>query len=77
MELQGKGDYMKTFKLTTDNAQPRVTVHATVSEVENACKQLLGWRTPTKRYDSIFERFRATGSSNYDKVIVHLHERGM
>lgn len=67
---------MKKVTLTTDNALPRITVNATISEVEHACKQLLGWRTPTKRYESIFDRFMKSGSSNYDKVIVYLHKRG-
>lgn len=44
--------------------------------IEQACKEVLGWRTATKHYDSIFKRWEAQGSSSYDAVIVHLHNQG-
>ena len=46
------------------------------SIIEQACKEVLGWRTATKRYNSIFERWTAQGSSSYDLVILHLHNQG-
>ena len=44
--------------------------------IEQACREVLGWRTATKRYNSIFERWTAQGSSSYDLVILHLHNQG-
>ena len=61
------------IKLTTDNAQPRVVIETTKVTIENACKRVLGWRTP-KGYDNIYERFMSSGSSNYDKVIKYINE---
>lgn len=46
------------------------------SIIEQACREVLGWRTATKRYNSIFERWTAQGSSSYDLVILHLHNQG-
>lgn len=63
---------MEKIKLRSDSLG--VTVYATKSEIEQAGRSTLGWRTPTKRYNSIFERFMKSGTSNYDKVIFHLNK---
>ena len=61
----------KTIKLTQDN-HDKISVTTTRAEIERTCKRVLGWKTPTKRYTSIHNRFMNTGSSNYDKVIAEI-----
>lgn len=62
---------MKTVTIQQDNAS-KIKVTTTSAEIERTCKRVLGWRTPTKRYTSIHNRFMNTGSSNYDKVIAEI-----
>lgn len=57
--------------LQQDNSD-KIRVTTTRAEVERTCKRVLGWRTPTKRYTSIHNRFMNTGSSNFDKVIAEI-----
>lgn len=39
---------------------------------EYELKSFFKWRTPTKRYKTMKERFYKLGSSDYDKFINHL-----
>lgn len=39
-------------------------------------KKFFNWRTPTKRYKTLVDRFYGLGSSNYDKFINHLIDKG-
>lgn len=66
---------MKKVKLVTDYMIPKLEVTTTVYEVEEACRRVLGWRTPTKRYDSIFARYKMAGSTDYDKVIKYIYDK--
>ena len=65
-------------KLVSDNLvdrnNNRYGVTATTSQIERACKQVLKWRSATKRYDTIIDRFYSSGSVSYDKIIKHLSE---
>lgn len=63
---------MEKIKLRADSLG--VTVYATKSEIEKACRSILGWRTSTKKYNSIFERFMKSGTSDYDRIIFHLNK---
>lgn len=63
---------MEKIKLRADSLG--ITVYATKSEIEQACRSILGWRTPTKKYNSIFERFMNSGTFNYDRIIFNLHK---
>lgn len=62
------------IKLRADNAG--ITVNAPIYLVEETAKKVLGWRGPTKRFDTVLDRYKETGSSNYDKVIRALHIMG-
>lgn len=60
-----------TITLSSDNG---IKVITTKSTVEYTAKKILGWRTPTKRYNTIFERFMSLGSSDYNKVIETIYK---
>lgn len=66
----------KTFR--SDNKNVSITLPASDYEkiIEVACKRLFDWRTPTKRFNTMVERWQSQGSVNYDKVIVYLHNCG-
>ena len=70
---------MKEIKLRADNLSDEnyklYGVTTNKQEVERACKYLFGWRTSTKRYDSIYERYISQGSLKYDKVIKYLSDK--
>ena len=52
----------------------KLTVTTDENTLERHIKRVLGWRSATKRYNSIIERYRATGSHSYDKVILSIYE---
>lgn len=40
--------------------------------IEYHAKKFFGWRTPTKKYDSIYDRVQGLGTTDYDKFIEYL-----
>ena len=65
---------MEKVTLIADNMTPKLKVITTINEVEEACRRVLGWRTPTKQYNSLFERYKRAGSTDYDKVIKYIYD---
>ena len=66
----------KTFRADNKGVSIELPIDSYQSIIEQACKTVLGWRTATKNYNSIFERWKAQGSSSYDLVILYLHNQG-
>ena len=66
----------KTFRADNKGVSIELPTYSYKSIIEQACKQVLGWRTATKNYNSMFERWKAQGSSSYDLVILYLHNQG-
>ena len=66
----------KTFRADNKGVSIELPINSYKSIIEQACKEVLGWRAATKRYSSIFERWTAQGSSSYDLVILYLHNQG-
>ena len=66
----------KTFRADNKGVSIELPIDSYKSIIEQACKQVLGWRTATKNYNSMFERWKAQGSSSYDSVILYLHNQG-
>ena len=66
----------KTFRADNKGISIELPIDSYKSIIEQACKQVLGWRTATKNYNSIFARWKAQGSSSYDLVILYLHNQG-
>ena len=60
---------MKNHTLTSDNAIPKRTINLNDEEIENLCKKILKWKTPTKKYKTITQRLFSSGSSTYDYFI--------
>lgn len=40
--------------------------------IEYHAKKFFGWRTPTKNYDTIYDRVQGLGTTDYDKFIEYL-----
>lgn len=70
---------MKKIKLISDNLtdenNKKYIAITTKKDIEKTCKKLFNWRTPTKKYRSIYDRYQSQGSLNYDKVIKYIAER--
>lgn len=64
---------MKT--LTQDNSN-KISITATVNDIEYHAKMFFNWRTPTKRYNSIIDRVYGLGSTDYDALIKHMYNLG-
>ena len=64
---------MRKIKFTQD-AGNKLTVEIPENMVESLIKNITGWRTPTKKYKSIRERFSRCGTSTHDYVIEKLFE---
>lgn len=47
-----------------------------VETIEELAKSYFNWRTPTKKYKSIYERLLSIGSSRYDEFILYCHKLG-
>lgn len=54
----------------------KLAVEITEMEIENEAKRFFGWRSATKRYNSISNRVKGLGSSEYDRFILHLNISG-
>lgn len=65
----------KIYTLSQDNRQKlKITfTEDQLPQVEAQIKRITGWKSPTNRYSSIFERFRSLGSSEHDQIIQQLH----
>lgn len=66
---------MKLITRHTDNGTMH-TVKAEIDVYEQYAKSVLGWKTPTERYNSIFDRLENTGSTNWNKVITTMYFAG-
>ena len=66
----------KTFRADNKGVSIELPINSHKLIIEQACKEVLGWRTATKHYSSIFERWRSQGSSSYDLVILYLNNQG-
>lgn len=44
--------------------------------VDSLLKEFFGWRTPTKKYNTFWERYTRLGSSQFDAFIAFLIQRG-
>lgn len=65
--------------LTVDNRivdGKRLSMTATKSDIEREAKKFFGWKSNTKRYDNIFQRVMAQGSSSFDDFIIYMHRQG-
>ena len=51
-------------------------IEATKSDIEYEAKRFFNWRGSTKKYNSIYERVMAQGSSKFDDLIIYMVEQG-
>lgn len=51
-------------------------VEASKSDIESEAKRFFNWRSGTKRYDSIFVRVMAQGSTKFDDFVIYMVEQG-
>lgn len=47
-----------------------------VETIEELAKSYFNWRTPTKKYKSIYDRLLSIGSKRYDEFILYCHKLG-
>ena len=66
----------KTFRADNKGVSIELPINSYKLIIEQACREVLGWRAATKNYNSIFERWKAQGSSSYDLVILYLSNQG-
>lgn len=71
----------KMITLTMDNGScndfKKISINfESVETVEELAKRYFNWRTPTKKYKSIYERLLSIGSSRYDAFILYCHKLG-
>ena len=64
---------MKT--LTQDNSN-KLSITTSVYNIEYHAKMFFGWKSSTKRYNSIIDRVYSLGSADYDKFIKYMYELG-
>lgn len=64
---------MKT--LIQDNSD-KLSIRASVNDIEYHAKMFFNWRSSTKQYSSIIDRVYSLGSTNYDKFIKYMYELG-
>lgn len=50
--------------------------YASIETIEYYAKKVLGWKTPTKHYTSIYERLIHAGSVDYNRVVQALFDNG-
>lgn len=51
-------------------------VEAVKSDIETEAKHFFNWRSSTKKYNSIFDRVMAQGSSKFDNFVIYMAEQG-
>jgi len=51
------------------DADKKLEVNVPDCMVEALIKNITGWRTPTKKYKTILQRFNRTGTAQHDYVI--------
>ena len=51
-------------------------IEASKSDIEFEAKRFFNWRGSTKKYNSIFDRVMAQGSSKFDGLIIYMVEQG-
>lgn len=71
----------KMITLTMDNGNcndfKKISINFEhVETIEELAKSYFNWRTPTKKYKSIYERLLSIGSSRYDAFILYCHKLG-
>ena len=49
---------------------------AVKSDIESEAKRFFNWRSSTKKYNSIFDRVMAQGSSKFDDFVIYMVEQG-
>lgn len=59
-------------KVRHDGIKELTIYKSDIPILENFIKKFTGWRTPTKRYKSIFDRFNSSGSSTHDNILDYL-----
>lgn len=59
-------------KIRNDNINSLVVYKSDIPYLEHLIKRCTGWRTPTKKYKSIWERFNSSGSSIHDSILDYL-----
>ena len=64
---------MKT--LIQDNSD-KLSIEASINDIEYHAKMFFNWRSSTKRYGSIIDRVYGLGSTNYDRFIKHMYDLG-
>lgn len=53
-----------------------IYAYASIETIEYYARKVLGWKTPTKHYTSIYGRLTHAGSVNYNKVVQALFDNG-
>ena len=51
-------------------------IEATRSDIEFEAKRFFNWRGSTKKYNSVFDRVMAQGSSKFDDFVIYMVEQG-
>ena len=64
---------MKTLRQDNSN---KLSITATVYDIEYHAKMFFNWKTSTKRYNSILDRVYGLGSTDYDALIKYMHDLG-
>lgn len=63
------------MKKLRHDSQP-ICAYASIETIEYYARKVLGWRTPTKHYTSIYDRLMNSGSVKYNKVVQELFDSG-
>lgn len=63
------------YKLQQDNSE-KLTIKISKNDLEYELKRFFNWRTATKKYKSISDRFFHQVSHNYDRFIRHCYLNG-
>lgn len=75
MNLQIEKDVLTMITLQQDaDKKLKTTIDADTLEIE--LKSFFGWRTPTKRYKTMHDRFNGLGTHDHDKFISCLVLKG-
>lgn len=72
---------MGDIKLTTDNyiaplTGKKITIECDVDWIEATAKNLFGWRSATKQYQSIMDRIYNLNSEDFDRLVIDLYNKG-
>ena len=60
----------------TEFEDKKLSIAVPSESADYLIRDITGWRANKKGYNSVLERFKKSGSSTYDKVILELYRKG-